>query len=486
MKIQSSLLNKTIIIGIVILFVGATVIPSISGYNKTKIESEKKHHKILPLNDDFINSYWKFDECSGDTAYDSSGQGYDGTIHGATWVGGGSDCALEYDGVDDFVNFSDHAEGILFNNTDDLIITFNFTSSGEGIIYSGTASWGYNPEFRIELCSNGSLYFKMMMSFQGINLYSDGVYNDDTHHIVKYYYNGISTAPTATLYVDGELDNSYTHYLHDFENDDFKKATMGKHCHTSSDHFDGIIDDFKIIKYEKGNDQEPPIISGPSRGLPGIELDYSFVTNDPEDDEVWILIDWGDGTEEDWRGPYNSGQEVIISHTYEEEETYQIKAKSMDMWDDSSWSDPFEVVISSEVFPKICCDPVGLNFGNATAGSTVTGQIYVCNCGDGGSFLNWYVDTATVPTWGTWTFTPDSGTGVAEGDCEVIDVTCLLTDAQGDYTGSITIINSDDTSDKCVVDTSVTVPRSRERIYPFTMWFLERFPILQWIFELLD
>jgi hypothetical protein len=486
MKIQSSLLNKTIIIGIVILFVGAAVTPSISGYNKTIIESEKKHQEILPFNNNFINSYWKFDECSGDTAYDSSGHGYDGTIHGATWTGGGSDCALEYDGIDDYVNFSDHAEGILFNNTDDLIITFNFTSSGEGIIYSGTASWGYNPEFRIQLCSNGSLYFKMMMSFQGINLYSDGVYNDDTHHFVKYYFNGISTAPTATLYVDGELDNSYTHYLHDFENIDFKKATMGMHCHTLSDHFDGIIDDFKIIKYEKGNDQEPPIISGPSGGLPGIELDYSFITNDPEDDEIWILIDWGDETEEDWRGPYDSGQEVIIPHTYEEEGTYEIKAKSKDMWDDSRWSESFEVLISSEVYPKICCDPVGLNFGNATTGSTVTGQIYVCNCGDGGSFLNWYVDTATVPTWGTWTFSPESGTGVAEGDCEVVDVTCVLTDTQGDYTGTITVVNSDDSSDKCVVDTSVIVPRAREKVNPFTIWFLERFPILQWLFELLN
>jgi hypothetical protein len=461
MKKQSSLFKKTLIAGLVILIIGAGVTPIINGYNKTKIELEKNSNEISPINDDFINSYWKFDECEGDIAYDSSSHGYDGTIHGATWVGSGSDCALEYDGIDDYVNFSDNAEGILFNNTDDLIITFIFQSTGNGIIYSGTASWGYNPEFRIELLPNGTLYFLMMMSFQGINLYSKGVYNDGEYHFVKYYFNGISTSPTATLIVDNQTDNSCTHYLHDFENIDFKKATMGMHCHTLTDYFDGTIDEFKIIKYEKGNDQEPPTISGPSGGLPGVEIDYKFVTNDPENDEIWILIDWDDGTEEDWRGPFDSGYEVIIPHTYEEEGTYQIIAKSMDMWDDSSWSNPFEVVISTEVFPKICCDPVGLNFGDVSAGSTVNGQIYVCNCGDGGSFLDWFADTENLPSWGTWTFSPESGNDVAEGDCEVIDVTCVVTNTQGNYSGTITIINSDDNSDKCIIDTSVNVPRTR-------------------------
>jgi hypothetical protein len=483
MKKQSKLLNKIIIVGLVILFIGAVVTPSISGDN-TFIKSEKKFYNISPINDDFINSYWKFDECSGDIAYDSSGNGYDGTIHGATWVGSDPDCALEFDGVDDYVNFSDHAEGILFNNTDDLIITFEFSSTDGGVIYSGTASWGYNPEFRIELFSNGTLYFKMLMSFQGTNLYSNGVYNDGEYHNVKYYFNGISTAPTATLYVDDELDNSITHYLHDFENVDFKKATMGMHCHTLTDNFDGIIDDFKIIKYEKGNDQNPPIISGPSGGLPEVEIDYTFKTNDPEDDEVWILIDWGDETEEDWRGPFNSGEEVIIPHIYEEEGTYEIKAKSMDMWDDSAWSNPFEVVISSEVFPKICCDAVGLNFGNATAGSTVTGQIEVCNCGDGGSFLSWYVDTETAPTWGTWTFTPENGADVAEGDCVTIDVTCVLTDTQGEYSGTIKVVNSDDSSDYCEIDSSVIVPRARSISNIDFFRFYENHPVIYLLLKL--
>jgi hypothetical protein len=246
-----------------------------------------------------------------------------------------------------------------------------------------------------------------------------------------------------------------------------------------------MIDDFKIIKYENGNNQEPPIINGPSGGLPDLELDFNFITNDPENDDIEIMIDWGDGEITDWLGSYQSGEEVTISHTYEEEGTYQIKAKSKDIWDDSRWSDPFVIEISTEIFPKICCDPVGLIFGNVSAGSTVNGKIYVCNCGDEGSVLNWYVDTGNLPSWGTWIFTPESGTGIEKDDCVDVDVTCVVTETQGTYSGTITVFNSDDISDKCIVDTSVNVPRVRARYNPFVLWLIEQLPIIEVLFQLL-
>jgi hypothetical protein len=50
----------------------------------------------------------KFDECSGSTAYDSSGKGNNGAINGATWVNlGGGNCVLSFDGVDDYVEIPD-------------------------------------------------------------------------------------------------------------------------------------------------------------------------------------------------------------------------------------------------------------------------------------------------------------------------------------------------------------------------------------------
>jgi hypothetical protein len=51
-------------------------------------------------------SYWKFDEGSGSTAFDSIG-GNHGTIHGATWVTGKVKNALSFDGVNDYIEVSD-------------------------------------------------------------------------------------------------------------------------------------------------------------------------------------------------------------------------------------------------------------------------------------------------------------------------------------------------------------------------------------------
>ena len=49
--------------------------------------------------------YWKFDEGSGTTAYDSSGNNNHGTLYnGPTWTQGKVGGALSFDGVDDYVN----------------------------------------------------------------------------------------------------------------------------------------------------------------------------------------------------------------------------------------------------------------------------------------------------------------------------------------------------------------------------------------------
>lgn len=48
-------------------------------------------------------SYWKFDENTGTKAQDSSGYGNIGTINGATWTQGKIGSALQFDGVNDYV-----------------------------------------------------------------------------------------------------------------------------------------------------------------------------------------------------------------------------------------------------------------------------------------------------------------------------------------------------------------------------------------------
>ena len=84
----------------------------------------------------------------------------------------------------------------------------------------------------------------------------------------------------------------------------------------------------------------PPSIDGRYRGLDtGIEYDYTFSAVDLNEDDVYLNVEWGDGTTTGWIGPYSSGQEIVLPHSWEEEGTYLIRAKAKDINEaESDWS----------------------------------------------------------------------------------------------------------------------------------------------------
>ena len=122
---------KSLVFGILVLFIGASVAPSISGVTeKISEQSVIEFPTNFPMNNNYVNGYWKFDECSGDIAYDSSGHDYDGTIFEATWKDGYSGCALLFDGINDYVSLDDFSESLGFNKTDEddfMETTINFS-----------------------------------------------------------------------------------------------------------------------------------------------------------------------------------------------------------------------------------------------------------------------------------------------------------------------------------------------------------------------
>ena len=84
---------------------------------------------------------------------------------------------------------------------------------------------------------------------------------------------------------------------------------------------------------------ETPEIDGQTSGTAGVEYTYTFSTTDPDDDDVYYWILWGDDCPAvEWIGPYASGEEVSVAHTYSERGTYTITAKAKDIYDaESDW-----------------------------------------------------------------------------------------------------------------------------------------------------
>jgi len=323
--------KKIMVIGILFLFIFTSITYNLGG----KVTNIKQIR--LPLSqEEYELAFWKFDEGSGNIAYDSSRSDFDGTIYGASWTNGHSNYALDFDGENDYVSIDDYAKNSLgINKTDDMILSLYFKSSqtDKGIMYS-VSHGEYNPGIHIALNPNGTLQFRVWYLSCGFLVTSEGVYNDNEWHFVEIYYNGVSANPIIKIYVDNELDTTFEHYVCGFTANQFDKAKIGARSNDSKYFFDGLIDEIKIIKFPGGNQQNPPVIEGPDEGIPNQEYEFSFVTNDPEEDQIWLYVDWNDGNVEDWFGPYDSGEEVILTHSWEEGGSYDIKAKSMDIWDD--------------------------------------------------------------------------------------------------------------------------------------------------------
>jgi hypothetical protein len=73
-----------------------------------------------------------------------------------------------------------------------------------------------------------------------------------------------------------------------------------------------------------------PTISGESHGRKGIPYLYKFLATDADGDDISYYIDWGDNTSDGWLGPYASGTQISVRHTWTLEGSYTIRAKAKD------------------------------------------------------------------------------------------------------------------------------------------------------------
>jgi len=75
---------------------------------------------------------------------------------------------------------------------------------------------------------------------------------------------------------------------------------------------------------------ETPIITGPTRAKINEDIEYTINCVDPDGDEIYYYVEWGDDEIEEWIGPYASGLDININHKWQEKGDYIIRVKAKD------------------------------------------------------------------------------------------------------------------------------------------------------------
>jgi len=83
------------------------------------------------------------------------------------------------------------------------------------------------------------------------------------------------------------------------------------------------------VEYDPDDFNWPPIGSpkliGPDYMDANIEYQFNISSIDPEGDDIFYNVSWGDGTHSCWIGPYESGSVINIFHSYAKKGSYCVK-----------------------------------------------------------------------------------------------------------------------------------------------------------------
>ena len=190
-------------------------------------------------------AYWKFDEGSGTTALDSSGNGYDGTIEGgAEWVAGQLGGALEFNGSGARVV----APNIPFDNRSFTIAMWvnAVLYTGEQVVFSTGLTGSNNTDMHLRIGGVGSGNVPaggVRMGFYNNDLDTPGgIIEENTWYHITFWYDFENE--NRRIYINGvqEAEAAAAPYLGTTGNTVIGAWGTGQW-------FQGIIDDVQVYNH---------------------------------------------------------------------------------------------------------------------------------------------------------------------------------------------------------------------------------------------
>jgi hypothetical protein len=133
--------------------------------------------------------------------------------------------------------------------------------------------------------------------------------------------------------------------------------------------------------------------------------------------------------------------------------------------------------------PDLDCSG-SLSWTDVKPGATVNGSFQVQNIGDTGSLLNWTINTSSI-SWGTWSFTPESGENLTPEDGQVtVQVSVVVPNEQNsEFEGYIRVENQDNPEDFDLIPVYLKTPVNTQAVqivaHPFPFKFIQRHSFIE-------
>jgi hypothetical protein len=234
-------------------------------YNRAITESEIT--ELVGDTDSGLKGYWQFDENTGTTAADSSGNGNTGTLaSGAGWATGQNGSAVNLDGVNDHVQVGTQSS-LVMSNTASITAWLHPTGPGSDPTF-GAAIVAKEGEYVLARLPNGRIHWAFANSSPGWQLTDTGFVaplNQWTHIAVTYDQGTIKT------YANGNLVHTHNGAgaIGDVNTGQNDLRIGGRQMQFITHYFQGRIDEVRLYNRAISESEITELVGDPDSGLKG-------------------------------------------------------------------------------------------------------------------------------------------------------------------------------------------------------------------------